>query len=231
MWLLIIQCAIFHVTFLKNDLTNQRIRSIFKLTFSLFSISVFHFAPRVSVYIWISSSTFQSNPYLPSKASPVTETQSGQPRPSPVLTRVSRVPLCRLLRCQPVKTRKMKRVSREPRLKEDYRARVHDDRVFLHLPEDQRDRFCKLLSPCHRQTNRKTDSTYTSSTKKEYEKSRLISRYIPRDNRVAAFFCEGKKFSKYDSNEYAKIDIIWKRGERLGGEGEVNWLYYIDFWD
>lgn len=40
--------------------------------------------------------------YLPSEASPVTETtpQSGQPRPSPVvLTRVSRVPLCRLLRC------------------------------------------------------------------------------------------------------------------------------------
>lgn len=45
--------------------------------------------------------------YLPSEASPVTETtpQSGQPRPSPVvLTRVSRVPLCRLLRCcQPEK--------------------------------------------------------------------------------------------------------------------------------
>lgn len=40
--------------------------------------------------------------YLPSEASPVTETtpQSGQPRPSPVvLTRVSSFPLCRLLRC------------------------------------------------------------------------------------------------------------------------------------
>lgn len=51
--------------------------------------------------------------YLPSEASPVTETtpQSGQPRPSPVvLTRVSRVPLCRLLRCcQPEKG--MKRVN------------------------------------------------------------------------------------------------------------------------
>lgn len=50
--------------------------------------------------------------YLPSEASPVTETtQSGQPRPSPVLTRVSRVPLCRLLRCcQPATDKGWKRL-------------------------------------------------------------------------------------------------------------------------
>jgi len=57
----------------------------------------------------------QLSPYLPSEASPVTETtpQSGQPRPSPViLTRVSSVPLCRLLRCcQPGNDRGMKEVS------------------------------------------------------------------------------------------------------------------------
>lgn len=74
----------------------------------------------------------RSSSYLPSKASPVTETtpQSGQPRPSPVvLTRVSRVPLCRLLRCcQPENNRGMKGVAGRLQSLESDRGYSHDIR-------------------------------------------------------------------------------------------------------
>lgn len=102
----------------------------------------------------------ESNPYLPSKASPVTETQSGQPRPSPVLTRVSRVPLCRLLRCQPAKHPRWKELAEtQSGLSGTCVRRVY----FSTTPEDT-DRFCKLLS--QHVTDTIETTTYTRKNRK-----------------------------------------------------------------
>lgn len=101
-------------------------------------------------------------PYLPSKASPVTETQSGQPRPSPVLTRVSRVPLCRLLRCQPVKTRKMKSVSRDSK-------RIIGHRVFSPFTRGPQIDFANF-SRCVKQTGKRTVHTLFRERKRGIRK-------------------------------------------------------------
>lgn len=152
-------------------------------------------------------------PYLPSKASPVTETQSGQPRPSPVLTRVSRVPLCRLLRCQPVKTRKMKSVSRDSK-------RIIGHRVFSPFTRGPQIDFANF-SRCVKQTGKRTVHTLFRERKRGIRKVFAfdLSIHFARQ-RSLQFSFEEKKFSwqfrdsntiDY-SNEY-KIDILWKRGD------------------
>lgn len=164
-------------------------------------------------------------PYLPSKASPVTETQSGQPRPSPVLTRVSRVPLCRLLRCQPVKTRKMKRVSRDSK-------RIIGHRVFSPFTRGSQIDFLQTsLAVSNKPENGQYVHLFVNE-KEGYEKySRLISRYISRDNGVCGFLSKERNFR--DNSEIqirstirTNIKLIFYGKEE---RGRVIWRGLIDY--
>ena len=181
-----------------------RIKNKVRTWFKILILSIFRI---IRIFIFTTNKIL----YFLSLTSPPKLVQS--PKLSPANLGVSRVPLCRLLRCQPVKTRKMKSVSRDSK-------RIIGHRVFSPFTRGPQIDFANF-SRCVKQTGKRTVHTLFRERKRGIRKVFAfdLSIHFARQ-RSLQFSFEEKKFSwqfrdsntiDY-SNEY-KIDILWKRGD------------------